>query len=50
MTKKYWEENEEKIAEKKKAKYEEEVEKSRNDSAAQSQESCQKNPEKCHAS
>ena len=47
--KKYYKENKEKIAEKKKAKYEE-VEKSQTDSAAQSWESYQKNPEKCRAS
>ena len=40
------EENKEKIAEKKKAKYEEEVEKSQTDSAVQSRKSYLKNQEK----
>jgi len=43
------EENKEKIAEIKKAKYEEKVEKSRIDSAARSRKSYLKNPEKSHA-
>ena len=47
--KKYYAENKEKIADKKKADYHEDIEKSRDDSAARSRESYMKDPEKGRA-